>query len=105
MVAVYSSLSGAFDIILLLLIFGAVGFVAYFIRKTFYPAPWESKKVDPKTAAKEELDRILVPLETPLTSQDDAKDLNVKASVKKTRKTQTKTTKTSKKSVTKKPKA
>ena len=71
MVAVYSSLSGAFDIIFLLLIFGAVGFVAYFIRKTFYPAPWDSKKVDPKTAAKEELERILVPLETPLTTKDD----------------------------------
>jgi cytoskeletal protein RodZ len=70
MVGVYSSLSGAFDIIFLLLIFGAVGFVAYFIRKTFYPSPWDSKKVDPKTAAKEELERILVPLETPLTAKD-----------------------------------
>ena len=36
-----SSLNGAFDILLLLAIFGAVGFVAYYIRKTFYPAPWE----------------------------------------------------------------
>ncbi len=39
MTLILSQLSGALDIILLLGIFGAVGFVAYFIRKTFYPAP------------------------------------------------------------------
>lgn len=71
MLTIYSSLSGAFDIILLLAIFGAVGFVAYYIRKTFYPAPWESKRVDPKTAAKEELERILVPLDQPLTASKE----------------------------------
>ena len=73
MLTIYSSLSGAFDILLLLAIFGAVGFVAYYIRKTFYPAPWESKKVDPKTAAKEELERILVPLDKPLEASGDEK--------------------------------
>ncbi len=75
MMLIFSQLSGAFDIILLLLIFGAVGFVAYFIRKTFYPAPWDNKKVDPKTAAKEELERVLVPLEKPLETLNGEEDV------------------------------
>jgi hypothetical protein len=74
MTLILSQLSGALDIILLLGIFGAVGFVAYFIRKTFYPAPWDNKKVDPKTAAKEELERVLVPLEKPLESLETKED-------------------------------
>ncbi len=79
-----SSLNGAFDILLLLAIFGAVGFVAYYIRKTFYPAPWDNKKVDPKTAAKEELERVLVPLDQPLKASEPKEPVTQKPIAKKT---------------------
>ncbi len=42
--------------------------------KPFILPPWDNKKVDPKTAAKEELERVLVPLEKPLKSLQTEED-------------------------------
>ena len=79
-----SSFNGAFDILLLLAIFGAVGLLAYYIRKTFYPAPWDNKKVDTKTASKEELERVLVPLDQPLKASVPKDPVTQKPIAKKT---------------------
>lgn len=59
--------NGIVTILLLLIIFASVALLASWIRKILLPESKESLKVDPKKAVKEELDRVLVPLETPLT--------------------------------------
>jgi energy-converting hydrogenase Eha subunit F len=68
MIKVFSGLfnSGIFQVLLLLLIFAGVALLANFIRKLIWPNSTDSVKVDPKKAVKEELDRVLVPLEEPL---------------------------------------
>jgi hypothetical protein len=62
--------SGIFQVLSILLLFTGVGFVAYLIRKYWYHLPWEDKKVDPKQALKEEIERVLVPLEEPLIEKN-----------------------------------
>jgi hypothetical protein len=62
--------SGIFQVLSILLLFTVVGFVAYLIRKHVYHLPWEDKKVDPTQALKEEIERVLVPLEEPLIEKD-----------------------------------
>jgi hypothetical protein len=54
------------QILFLLAIFTFVGVIAYWIRRKFWKLPWENNKVDPSKALKEELDRVLVPLDEPL---------------------------------------
>ncbi|MGA0097810.1 MAG: hypothetical protein ACO3H6_04490, partial [Bacilli bacterium] len=49
------------------------------LRKLLMPSKDEGK-VDPKRAVKEELDRVLVPLETPLTPSENAKKTAAKIS-------------------------
>jgi hypothetical protein len=66
-----SALEGAFTIVILLLIFGGVALLTYVIRKKFWPFPWENKTVDPQQAVKEELERVLVPIEEPLQPKDE----------------------------------
>jgi hypothetical protein len=58
--------NGIVTILLLLIIFASVALLASWIRKILLPEAKESLKVDPKKAVKEELDRVLVPLENPL---------------------------------------
>jgi uncharacterized membrane protein YhiD involved in acid resistance len=59
--------NGIVTILLLLIIFALIALLASWIRKILLPETKESLKVDPKKAVKEELDRVLVPLENPLT--------------------------------------
>lgn len=59
--------NGIVTILLLLIIFASIALLASWIRKILLPETKESLKVDPKKAVKEELDRVLVPLENPLT--------------------------------------
>lgn len=61
--------NGIVTILLLLIIFASIALLASWIRKILLPESKDSLKVDPKKAVKEELDRVLVPLETPLTPQ------------------------------------
>jgi hypothetical protein len=61
--------NGIVTILLLLIIFASVALLASWIRKILLPETKESLHVDPKKAVKEELDRVLVPLETPLTPE------------------------------------
>jgi hypothetical protein len=64
--------NGMFQVLTILAIFTGVGFIAYVIRKYFYRLPWEDKKVDPNIALKEEIERVLVPIEEPLVEKDKA---------------------------------
>ncbi len=59
--------SGIVTIILLLIIFSVIALIASWLRKLIWPSTTEESKVDPKKAVKEELERVLVPLEQPLT--------------------------------------
>ena len=59
--------NGIVTILLLLIIFASIALLASWIRKILLPETKDSLKVDPKKAVKEELDRVLVPLEKPLT--------------------------------------
>ena len=59
--------NGIVTILLLLIIFASVALLASWIRKILLPETKDTLKVDPKKAVKEELDRVLVPLENPLT--------------------------------------
>jgi hypothetical protein len=59
--------NGIVTILLLLIIFASIALLASWIRKILLPETKDSLKVDPKKAVKEELDRVLVPLESPLT--------------------------------------
>ncbi len=59
--------NGIVTILLLLIIFALIALLASWIRKILLPETKESLKVDPKKAVKEELERVLVPLENPLT--------------------------------------
>ena len=59
--------SGIVTIILLLIIFSVTALIASWLRKLIWPSTSEDAKIDPKKAVKEELDRVLVPLEEPLT--------------------------------------
>jgi uncharacterized membrane protein YhiD involved in acid resistance len=73
-----NSLTGFFNngivtIILLLIIFSLIALLASWLRKLLMPSKDEGK-VDPKRAVKEELDRVLVPLETPLTPSKKVKN-------------------------------
>ena len=61
--------NGIVTILLLLIIFASVALLASWIRKILLPETKESLKVDPKKAVREELDRVLVPLETPLSPE------------------------------------
>jgi len=54
-------------ILLLLIIFASIALLASWIRKILLPETKDTLKVDTKKAVKEELDRVLVPLENPLT--------------------------------------
>ena len=62
--------NGMFQVLTILALFTGVGLVAYLIRKYFYHLPWEDKKVDPSVALKEEIDRVLVPIEEPLVEKE-----------------------------------
>lgn len=62
--------NGIIQVLLLLLIFAGVALLANFIRKLLWPQSLDAEKIDPKKAVKEELDRVLVPLETPLTPKE-----------------------------------
>jgi uncharacterized iron-regulated membrane protein len=53
-------------ILLLLLIFAGIALIANYLRKWLWPATTKAIKVDPKVAVKEELARVLVPLDEPL---------------------------------------
>lgn len=59
--------NGIVTILLLLIIFASIALLASWIRKILLPETKDTLKVDPKKAVKEELDRVLVPLENPLT--------------------------------------
>jgi hypothetical protein len=61
--------NGIVTILLLLIIFASIALLASWIRKILLPETKEDLKVDPRKAVKEELDRVLVPLETPLTQE------------------------------------
>lgn len=60
--------NGIVTIFLLLLIFAGIALLANWIRKLIWPQSNDASPIDPKKAVKEELDRILVPLEKPLES-------------------------------------
>jgi hypothetical protein len=75
--------NGIVTIILLLIIFSLIALLASWLRKLLMPSKDEGK-VDPKRAVKEELDRVLVPLETPLTPSEKAKKTATKPSRKPT---------------------
>jgi hypothetical protein len=62
--------NGIVTILLLLIIFSSVALVASWIRKILLPESKDRQQVDAKKAVKEELDRVLVPLEKPLTPKD-----------------------------------
>jgi hypothetical protein len=62
--------NGMFQVLTILALFTGVGLIAYLIRKYFYHLPWEDKKVDPSVALKEEIDRVLVPIEEPLIEKE-----------------------------------
>jgi hypothetical protein len=64
------------QILFLLVIFTFVGVIAYWIRRKFWKLPWENKQVDPSKALKEELERILVPIEEPLRPVNQEKTLS-----------------------------
>jgi hypothetical protein len=59
--------NGIVTILLLLIIFALIALLASWIKRMLFPEAKDNLKVDPKKAVKEELDRVLVPLETPLT--------------------------------------
>jgi hypothetical protein len=59
--------NGIVTILLLLIIFASVALLSSWIRRMLLPETKDTLKVDPKQAVKEELDRVLVTLETPLT--------------------------------------
>ncbi len=65
--------SGIVTIILLLIIFSVIALIASWLRKLIWPSTTENTKVDPKKAVKEELDRVLVPLQEPLTQVKNPK--------------------------------
>ena len=65
--------SGIVTIILLLIIFSVIALIASWLRKIIWPTTSEDVKVDPKRAVKEELERVLVPLESPLTQAKTSK--------------------------------
>lgn len=69
--------NGIVTIILLLIIFSLIALLASWLRKLLMPSKDEGK-VDPKRAVKEELDRVLVPLETPLTASEKVKNTSSK---------------------------
>jgi biopolymer transport protein ExbD len=62
--------NGIVTILLLLIIFASVALIASWIRKILLPESKDNQQVDAKKAVKEELDRVLVPLEKPLTPKD-----------------------------------
>lgn len=64
--------NGIVTILLLLIIFASVALVASWIRRILLPESKEHQQVDAKKAVKEELDRVLVPLEKPLTPKDSS---------------------------------
>ena len=72
--------SGIVTIILLLIIFSVIALIASWLRKLIWPATSDEGKVDLKKAVKEELDRVLVPLETPLTQAKPAKKVTTEIS-------------------------
>jgi uncharacterized membrane protein YhiD involved in acid resistance len=59
--------NGIVTIFLLLIIFALIALLASWIKKILFPEAKDNLKIDPKKAVKEELDRVLVPLEKPLT--------------------------------------
>jgi hypothetical protein len=59
--------NGIVTILLLLIIFALIALLASWIKKILFPEAKDNLKIDPKKAVKEELDRVLVPLEKPLT--------------------------------------
>lgn len=72
--------SGIVTIILLLIIFSVIALIASWLRKLIWPSHTEDMKFDPKQAVKEELDRVLVPLETPLTESKNTTKATVEVS-------------------------
>jgi hypothetical protein len=82
--------NGIIQVLLLLLIFAFVALLANFIRKLIWPQANEDTKVDPKKAVREELDRVLVPLEEPLKLKEDERNQPTKTGGKKSPSTQTK---------------
>jgi hypothetical protein len=100
--------NGIVTILLLLIIFASVALLASWIRKILLPETKESLTVDPKKAVKEELDRVLVPLETPLTPEkkpSKTEPVKVKKSLAATSKPSKIVTAKKKKSTTSKPKS
>ena len=91
--------NGIVTILLLLIIFASIALLASWIRKILLPETKDSLKVDKKKAVKEELERVLVPLETPLTPK--TKTIKVEPVVE--IKSSTSTTKKSSSVTTKKP--
>ena len=73
MINIYSSiLENPFvTIFLLLAVFGLVALLASWIRKLIWPNQKDSAVIDPKKAVQEELDRVLVPLNQPLTTKSN----------------------------------
>jgi hypothetical protein len=69
-------------ILLLLLIFAGVALIANYLRKWLWPATTKPEKVDPKVAVKEELARVLVPLDEPLKPVEGSQTKPVKTTTK-----------------------
>jgi hypothetical protein len=86
--------NGIVTILLLLIIFASIALLASWIRKILLPETKDTLKVDPKKAVKEELDRVLVPLENPLTPKTKTSTIELvkakKSSPSKTKKQSTK---------------
>jgi hypothetical protein len=86
--------NGIVTILLLLIIFASIALLASWIRKILLPETKDTLKVDPKKAVKEELDRVLVPLENPLTPKTKTGTIELvkakKSSTSKTKKQSTK---------------
>ncbi len=72
--------SGIVTIILLLIIFSVTALIASWLRKLIWPSTSEDAKIDPKKAVKEELDRVLVPLESPLTQSKNSSKVTTEIS-------------------------
>jgi activator of HSP90 ATPase len=88
---------GIVTILLLLIIFSSIALLASWIRKILLPESKDILKVDPKKAVKEELERVLVPLENPLTPKTKTIKIEpvveIKSSTSTTKKSSTVTTK------------
>lgn len=72
--------NGIVTIILLLIIFSVIALIASWLRKLIWPSTSEDLNVDPKKAVKEELDRVLVPLEAPLTHSKNSQKITTEIS-------------------------